>query len=349
MKQIDEAELKKTWEAYLKNERREYLTAKFLNLPRTTIQHRLKICKKLFDSEKIEENNFQSETNNLVEYPFIPDSEPTYEELKLRSIEDFKRLEASKKASKLIKLKIKIDGPYGIMLMGDPHIDDSGTDWGALDKDIKIVKNTPAMFGANVGDITNNWIGRLARLYSNQNMSRSRAVKMTEGFLKEIPWLWIDPGNHDLWSGADDPVKWITRFTGILYKWQGSRLELISSNGRSIIVNSRHDHPGHSMYHPTHGPLKAAQFDACHDDIYSCGHTHSGGYMLFVHPNGKMSHLIRLSSYKIYDNFKDERGFRDHSLPSAVFVVNPNSEKQVTFFHSAQEGADYLTFLRKNY
>lgn len=319
--------------------------ARDLEISRSAVRGRLRMIKSKWPSEAIiSESNWTQPTE--FEYPEIPEPEPSYEELKIRAVADFKILQANREASKLIQVKIKVQGPYGIMLMGDPHIDDSGTDWELLSKDIELVKSTPGLFGANVGDVTNNWIGRLARLYGQQNMSRNRAILMAEGFIREIPWLWLDPGNHDLWSGADDPIKWITRFAGICYKWQGSRLQLITPNGRSIIVNSRHDHPGHSMYHSTHGPLKAAQFDSFHDDIYSCGHIHSGGYMYFVQPNGKKSHIIRLSSYKIYDNHKDEMGFRDHSMPSAVIVVNPEIENQVTFFPEPAEGAKYLTYLR---
>ncbi|MDE2469390.1 MAG: hypothetical protein KGL35_11755, partial [Bradyrhizobium sp.] len=192
---------------------------------------------------------------SVAEFPDLPSDEPAYEELKARQIEDFKRLNANREAAKLIKVKVKIDGPFGIMAMGDPHVDAHGTDWPLLDRHTQIIKRTEGLFGANVGDITNNWVGRLARLYGEQNMGRKRALILAEGWLREVRWLWIDPGNHDLWSGADDPVRWITRFAGVHYKWQGTRLELVPPNGASVIVNSRHDHPGYSMYHPTHGPL----------------------------------------------------------------------------------------------
>lgn len=286
------------------------------------------------------------------EYPDIPSGEPTYEELKAQAIADFERLHTHKEAAKLIRIKVNLDGPYGILTMGDPHIDAAGTDWPLLEKHTRLIRNTPGLFGANVGDITNNWIGRLARLYGEQNMSRKRALILAEGWLREVRWLWIDPGNHDLWSGADDPVRWITRFAGIHYKWQGSRLDLVSPNGASVIINSRHDHPGHSMYHPTHGPLKASIWDGFHDDVYTCGHIHSGAYMLKPHPNGKYSHILRLSAYKVYDSHKDEKGFLDSHLPAGMFIVNPHAQEQrnrVSFHHDVDEGAAILTDMRRRH
>lgn len=283
-------------------------------------------------------------------FPELPDAEPSYAELKSRQIADFGRLHAHKEAAKLIRVRVNVEGAYGIMVMGDPHVDDAGTDWPLLDAHTHLIQRTEGLFGANVGDLTNNWIGRLARLYANQNMSRTRALILVEGWLREVRWLWIDPGNHDLWSGADDPVRWLTRFSGIHYKWQGSRLELVPPSGASVVVNSRHDHPGHSMWHPTHGPLKAATMDGFGDDIYTCGHIHAGAYHLHVHPDGRLSHVLRLSSYKVYDAHKDERGFKDARLPAGVLVVNPASRThagRVKFFADPEAGADYLTFLRK--
>lgn len=289
-------------------------------------------------------------TAPAAEFPEIPDAEPSYEELKSRQISDFTRLHAHKEAAKLIRVNVRIDGPYGVMAMGDPHLDDAGTNWPLLDAHTRLIQRTEGLFGANVGDLSNNWIGRLARLYANQNVSRSRALILIEGWLREVRWLWIDPGNHDLWSGADDPVRWITRFAGIHYKWQGSRLELVPPSGASVVVNSRHDHPDYSQWHPTHGPLKAATMDGYGDDIYTCGHIHAGAYHLHVHPTAKLSHVLRLSSYKVYDQHKDERGFRDANLPAGVFVVNPlapTNTGRVTFFADPEAGADYLTFLRR--
>jgi hypothetical protein len=284
-----------------------------------------------------------------VEFPGIPSPHPSYEELKHRAKTDFMRLRDNREASRLINVKVKIDGPYGIMPLGDPHIDNPGTDWPDLDRCVNIIKTTEGMFGTNIGDSTDNWVGRLTRLYAESNMSRSRALVMLEGFLAEIRWLFVDRGNHDVWSGADDLVGWFSRGLGVHYKWEGSRVQLTSPNGASIIINSRHDFPGRSQFHPTHGPLKAATMDGYGDDIYTAGHIHHGGYMLRVGPTGKKSHILRLSSFKVYDGHKDQHGWLDGHLPAAVFIVDPSQpeNRRVKFFDVPEDGADYLKYLRK--
>jgi hypothetical protein len=332
------------------------LAAAALGLPESTMRDRLRKANSLgleVAGERWQPQPDWQEAAPAFEYPPIPDAEPSYDELKARQISDYRRLHAHKEASKIITVKVKIEGPYGVCVLGDPHIDHHGTDWPLLDEHTQLIKNTPGLFGTCVGDITNNWIGRLARLYGEQNMSRKRALILAEGWLREVRWLYIDPGNHDLWSGADDPVRWMTRFAGTHYKWEGSRISLESPGGVApVIFNSRHDHPGYSMYHPTHGPLKASIFDGFHDDVYTCGHIHSGAYMVRPHNNGKLSHLLRLSAYKIYDSHKDARGFLDAALPAVTIIVSPQAMTQVArvkVFLDPAEGADYLTFLRRRH
>lgn len=285
----------------------------------------------------------------VAEFPVIPKATPTYEELKTRQKSNFTRLQANREASRLINVKLKIDGPYGIMPLGDPHLDNPGTDWPTLDRYVKIIKTTEGMFGTNIGDSTDNWVGRMARLYAESSVSRAEALILLEGFLNEVRWLFVDRGNHDVWSGADDLVGWFSRGMGVHYKWEGSRVQLTSPNGAHIVINSRHDFPGRSQFHPTHGPLKAATVDGHGDDIYTAGHIHHGGYMLRVGPTGKKSHILRLSSFKVYDGYKDQHGWLDGHLPAAVFIIDPNCppETRVKFFDCPEFGADYLRFLRR--
>lgn len=328
--------------------------ADFVGVPRSTMRGWCNLARKMglsaIPTQFPPQDDWQSR-EPAFEYPELPPKEKSYEEVKASQIDHFERLKTHREAAKLIKVRVKLDGPYGVMVKGDPHLDNPGTDWPLLDRHIQIIKRTEGLFGANVGDLTDNWVGRLARLYANSHVSRSEAIVLIEGYLREVRWLWIDPGNHDLWSGADDPVQWITRFAGVHYKWQGSRLELVPPSGESVIVNSRHDHPGHSQYHPTHGPLKASIWDGFNDDIYTCGHIHSGGYMINPHNNGKISHIFRASSYKVYDDHKDERGFMERHLPAGVFIINPHAPGigKITFFGDVEHGADVLTWMRRRY
>src|SRR5262245_15172157 len=118
--------------------------AKATGRPRQTLQHRIERARVEFPDALPQstatggwarsKDNWQG-SEAAFEYPNnIPSAEPTYEELKERLCEDFVRLDANRQASKLIKVRVKIDGPYGVMVKGDPHVDNPGTNWPLLNK-----------------------------------------------------------------------------------------------------------------------------------------------------------------------------------------------------------------------
>ena len=163
--------------------------ARQLGIPRETFQHRLR----------------EARSRNLDSYvaakpfdvPELPSELPTIDELKRLRRDEWRRVNDAKKARKLIPIKIKIDGPIGIAHMGDPHVDDPGTNYPLLEAHTQLIDRTEGLFGATVGDIQNNWIGRLARLYGEQNTSARASWILAEDFVRSVHWLYMIAGNHD--------------------------------------------------------------------------------------------------------------------------------------------------------
>lgn len=262
--------------------------------------------------------------------------------------------EKHEQAKKMINVKINIDGPIGIVHFGDPHIDDDGTDIGLIEKHLEIVKKTEGLFGANVGDMQNNWVGRLARLYGEQSTSRLEGWQLTEWMIKSINWLYLIKGNHDLWTGVGDPLDFMREGqSGVLEAW-GARLNLKFPNGKEVRVNARHDFAGHSMWNTAHGAAKAVQM-GWRDHILTCGHKHVSGYQVLKDPaSGLVSHAIRCASYKIHDRYAVELGLPNQNIfPACVTVIDPRYEdddpRLVTTLFDVETGARYLTFLRNEY
>jgi hypothetical protein len=255
-------------------------------------------------------------------------------------------------AAKLIPVKIKMKGAIGLLHFGDPHVDDDGTDIAALEEHTRLVRETEGMFACNVGDTINNWCGRLARLYGEQATSAAQAWRLAEWFVGRCDWLYMIGGNHDLWSGAGDPLKWIAKQQNSMYKASEARISLNFPNGLSVRVNARHDHSGSSIWNPAHGPMKAALMGT-RDHIYVAGHKHESAYSVLKDAiSGITMHALKVSSYKIYDRFAKERGFRDNTLsPCAVTVINPDLPEThpdlIKVFWEPSEAVKYLNYLRK--
>jgi hypothetical protein len=266
-------------------------------------------------------------------------------------IKKFGRKKISYEYRKLINIKIKIDGPIGIAHFGDPHVDDDGTDLAKLYHDASTVNETAGMFAGNVGDMQNNWVGRLTHLWSAQSTSAKEAWVLTEHFINSVPWLYLIAGNHDCWSGNGDPLDWIMRGHEGVYDQHGARINLIFPNGKQVRINSRHDFKGHSMWNTAHGVSKAIQM-GWKDHILTCGHTHVSGYQVLKDPmSGLISHAIRCGSYKTYDRYADEKGLDDKNVFNCpVTIIDPYYEdddnRLITTIFNPQEGAEYLKWKR---
>lgn len=264
----------------------------------------------------------------------------------------FARRAEHEEGRNLIPITLKSSLPIGVLHFGDPHIDDDGTNIALLEEHAKLVRSTPGLYGANVGDTTNNWIGRLARLYSQQSTTQAEAWMLAEWFVKEVrDWLYLVGGNHDMWSGAGDPLNWIIGQVGALYQDSEVRVALRFPGDREVRINCRHDFAGKSQYNPAHGPMKALFFGV-RDHIAIAGHTHESAYGVLKDPHSGMAmHAIKVASYKVFDRYARDKGLRDQNLsPCAVTVIDPrlppNHPGLVKIFWDAQEGADYLRWAR---
>ena len=270
-------------------------------------------------------------------------------------IEFRKKQYSQKKKSKetrlLIDIAINIDGPIGIAHFGDPHVDDDGTDLSQIIHYMDVLNATDGMYSGNLGDIQNNWIGRLASLYGQQSTSAVESWKLTEFFVNKVNWLYLVAGNHDVWSGDGDPLEFIMRdHKGVYERW-GARLNLVFPNGKEIRINARHTFKGNSIWNTAHGVARAAQ-TGWSDHVLTCGHTHISGYQVIKNPaSGLISHAIQVASFKIMDNYADKLGLDDKNIFNCpVTIIDPiyddDDNRLITTIFNPLIACEYLNYLR---
>ena len=274
------------------------------------------------------------------------------EDLVKRRKQQYKQKASYEKARNLINCTVRIDGPIGLHTFGDPHLDDDGTDLDAVERHTKIVNSSDAIFAINSGDSTNNWVGRLGHLYSEQSTSAPEAWQLTEWFVSGLRghWLFMISGNHDAWSGAGDPLKWMAKQACAMYESSEVRMNLKFPNKKQVRINARHDFAGKSQYNPAHGALKSVLF-GMRDHISVCGHKHVSGYSI-LKMDDLVCHAVQVASYKIYDRFARDKGFRDlHLSPCAFITIDPSkpddNADMIKVWWNPEEGVEYLRFLRK--
>lgn len=337
----DPALLRAALESYLAHGRSYKRASVDLGIPIATLKTRVQNAQWRLD---VQQKPFERDD--------LPSDLPDVDELLARRRKDYARKTKAADARKLIPIRVTCDGPVGIAHFGDPHVDDDGTNIALLEEHVAIVNKTPGMFAVNIGDYRNNWIGRLARLWAQQSTSAKDSLVLARWLLESMDWLFLVGGNHDAWSGEDDPIAWIAEQTNALHQAHACRIELQFPNGKRVRVNARHDFKGHSMYNTAHGPAKAAQF-GWRDHILTCGHTHVSGYQAVKDPaSGLISHALRVASYKIHDRYAVESGLPDQNIfMCPVTIIDPRYDdddpRLITTIFTPDMGADFLTFLRK--
>ena len=295
----------------------------------------------------------------VLEYNQFSVSDVPLEEMPIEDVIEYRKKRYKKKASvrkknKLISVHIKMEGPIGILHFGDPHIDDDGTDLSEIYGICDLINDTNGMFAGNLGDVQNNWIGRLSYLYGQQSTTAKESWMLTEHFLLRVPWIYLIAGNHDIWTGEGDPIEFIMRDHPGLYQAYGARMNLIFPNGREVRINARHTFKGHSMWNPAHGVSRAVQ-TGWRDHILTCGHTHVSGYQVLKDPaTGLISHALQVASFKNIDKFADKMGLDDKNIFNApVTVIDPQYDaddtRMVTTIFNPYEAADFLTYKREKW
>jgi hypothetical protein len=136
--------------------------------------------------------------------PKLPSKSRDIEQLIKDRIEESRRAKNADDARDLIPIPVHIDGPFGLLILGDPHVDDAGCDFELLAEHRRIIKDHPYILGASVGDYQNGWIGRLGALYGEQQTTSKEAWKLVDWLVRdtEIGDSWFNPPYYHPGSSA---------------------------------------------------------------------------------------------------------------------------------------------------
>jgi hypothetical protein len=319
--------------------------ANSLGIARSTLQNRIRRAQKAAIAPA-------TDPESAIELPAFPDDDvPTKEIIELLS-KRFQKRKASFDAHSWFTVKVKENQPIGILWMGDPHVDDNGCNWPALIRDAELCRTVDGLYGANIGDSTNNWSDRLVKLYANQDTSVATARKLARWLMIDsgIPWLVYLLGNHDLWGDGAAILAQMAKLHGtqkiVCHDWE-ARFSLKFPNGRDFRIFAAHDFAGNSMWNPLHGPLRASKMGG-EADLYVCGHRHNWGVYRYENADrGRIQTVIRARGYKFLDDYARRLGIIEQQDGCSILTVLDPATGSLLAFEDAATGADYLTWLRK--
>lgn len=291
-----------------------------------------------------------------VELPEGKEAKPVVvEELIARRIKEFERKREIYNREKLIQVRVKLDGPIGIGFQGDVHLDDDGTDLKKVFDDLDLFDGRhEGLFAAGLGDIVNNWMGKLAHLWSQQSTSHAEAIALAEAYLQRVDWLFFILGNHDAWSGRNDLYREMIKNNTRIVKDGKVRVALRLPNGRNVKIYAVHGFSGKSMWTPVYGALKAAQLDGMHHDIYVGGHTHVAAYSHGMRPSSEQIwHALQVASYKTLDRYAEELNLPPHDMYTCpVALIDPYAKSEINFIRfefDPHEAAERLAWMRSRW
>jgi hypothetical protein len=320
-----------------------------LDIARSTYQNRCKQAEERgFLTKGDSPQTTQSKGMTIEQEPPLADL--TTEEIIDAKKEIARRKIAAANYQNLIDVNISTHGPIGLIVFGDPHVDDDSCDIERLESDLDIACKTEAMFCGHLGDITNNWVGRLQFKYADQVATRAHAKKLINWVLKDRPNMFVVSGNHDLWNDGQNLIDFALQDQMVVAGPHGIRMRLNFPSGDPIRIHARHDFPGNSIYNASHALRRELAF-GLRDHILLAGHRHIDAYAMHAHAEDPfISHLFRVSGYKMVDDYADANRFMPTRFaPSVTLILDPeaNPVDKVKPFWDTHAGADYLKFLRK--
>lgn len=328
---------KEFWAAYVRHGQNAYSLAKELQLSHSTVAKRARRLRLLKERE--------------VEavHPVLPDGDVSVDELRAQLSRRFEKRAQRAAALRWYEIALPDDRPYGLMLWGDPHLDNNGCNWPLLEQHVK-VSQQPGIWSVNLGDVLDNWPNgsRLVRLYAHSDQSVETASRLADWFLNDagIRWLVHVLGNHDVWPGNTD-LKALSRTTAVLQD-HGLRFKL-KSGASTLRIWAQHDFPGHSMWNSLHGNQRAAQMRE-QADLYVSGHKHT--WALHQEELADRNHVFwaaRARGYKFLDDYAEKLGYDSQREGASILaVVNPTEvgARRMHLFADVALGADFLKFLR---
>lgn len=289
------------------------------------------------------------ETFEFPEPP--PEAQPLpISDLIQERVKKFERKRKIKKHKHDLTIKVNSNLPIALALVGDPHLDNDGTDIKRVFEDAHIIRDTDGMFGMNIGDNLDLWPGRLARLYAKTSVTTDDGWRILEEYLDTIPWLAFVMGNHDHFANPHNPFKFITQGKVPVFEPYDVRIKLVFPNGAEFPIWMRHDFAGHSQWNSTHAMAKKHLMGAMFK-LYISGHKHNYADQGIYNGNtGIFAHCIRADSYKVFDDYSDQGNYDPSAnICCPTVIIDPEAPVRMSsLFESPAQAAPILKSFRES-
>jgi len=359
---LSEKILRETLDAVDQHDGNISAASRALGVGRSTFEGRYKTALQRFEIERALPEG--SAEDGEVTLPIFPDEDIEATEILDHLSRRWERKQASDDAKKWFEIVINSDAPYGLVVVGDPHLG-VHSNIRLLRRDVEIMATTPGVGAVNIGDTANNWSTRLIHLYAEEDISRATERKLARWFMLDkesggagVPWVvWLH-GNHDtMHSEFATYLRTINVAQIPMLDWR-AKFKLVFPSAK-ISIDASHNHKGTSIYSPLHGQRRADLWSSGGSaesgggggsaDIFVAGHHHTWAIQQMERGDGSCVTYARARGYKWHDEFALRHQFNEEIYgASVIFVIDPTAapNARVKPFVDLAEGAEFLTWKR---
>jgi hypothetical protein len=288
-----------------------------------------------------------------IEFKANPSRWRPFDEVVEARKREFERVKAHGGGRSVQEVHIRNPGPFMIVAIGDPHLDNPGADLIAFERWCDVLDATKNVFGFALGDWLDNWVRVLGHLYATAETTAPEGWILLEGYLEKYAKHFIGSvsGNHDDWSGHSDPLGMLMAKHKVPHRSVALRLGINTPDGERITLGARHRFTGNSQWNPAHAVMKAAKL-GWRDTILVGGDKHISGDGLVRCPDtGRLTWCYQVAAFKRFDDYGEQLGLMDqHVSPAVAFIVDPSRAEDdpqlVVAMHDPEAAVEYLTVLR---
>jgi DNA-binding Lrp family transcriptional regulator len=245
------------------------------------------------------------------------------------------------------------DKPFMLVALGDPHLDNPGTDLDLWEKWIELLDYREGRYGIGMGDWLDNWLRVLSHLYATAETTAPEGFILLEYYLDKIGEHLIASvaGKHDDWVGHSDVLAMLMARHGVRHRSKSLRVVLRTPAAHEVSLHLRHRWTGRSMWNEVHALKRAARMGV-RDNILLGGDLHVSGDSIEKDPmTGALTFCYQVASFKMIDDYADDKGFLDrHVAPAVALVVDPtlpvSDPDRVRHFYTPDRAKAYLEMLR---
>ena len=242
--------------------------------------------------------------------------------------------------------------PCGVAMLSDIHLGNEHTDYVQAYADAEIIRDTPGLYAAVLGDTVDNWVGPLEGISRNQPFTIDEEKVLVRDWLEMFSdaLVAVVSGNHEnrtsQMTGEDMLANLLRDENHLLYDKEEMTFTLHLGDAAWKIM-ARHTWPGNSMWNVTQGMERNKRMSDDDWDIGIGAHTHKGTFPRWGADGNRTYLALQLGCYQYDSKFARRLGLPrmpfDHS-GSAALMFWPDGTMEV--FRSLAKAAEFLRFAR---